>query len=31
MGTDPAMAYSIHEKAESPVTLKFTKIIRYKN
>ncbi|SFN55938.1 hypothetical protein SAMN04487989_1011237 [Bizionia echini] len=31
MSTDPAMVYSIHEKAESPVSLKFTKTIRYEN
>jgi|GEM_PF-6955357 hypothetical protein len=29
--TDQAEAYSIHEKAESPVSLKFTKTISYEN
>src|SRR5690606_29112023 len=29
--TDQAMAYSIHEKAASLVSLKFTKTIRYEN
>jgi len=29
--TDQAIAYSIHEKAASLVSLKFTKTIRYEN